>query len=877
LPSQFIWDENSNDRFLLSLSTPDAKQQCYNFMQREIECTDVGIDDAVSNVNKLLNFVTKGVIKKRQIKRSNHKRHFKRFKFNESCCNIRRQLHYVKNLKQRYPHNREIKEQFYEIKRVFEKSVKKNKSDVKEELLDKLNSFHDKDTQEYWNIFNQLRNNRALKRDCPISADHWVKYYKGLYHKAPDLDNDIIMQLKEAEINNVHNTSLDYDVTEKEMYDMIKSLKCKKAPGPDGIINEMLKCGKFYLVPIVQKLFNHIIQSGFFPKQWKKGFIINIHKDGVISEPNNYRGITLSSCLGKVFSLIMNARLVEFLNVKGIYSECQFGFRKDRRTTDSIYIIEKLMSHYRNVKKKLYIGFIDFLKVFDKVWRSALMYKLLNVGIGGRFYNILKNMYTDNVSAVKLNGAHTEYFDCSIGVRQGDGLSPTLFNVFINDVQSMFNADDSTPARYGNVKLGCLIYADDLVILSESPLGIQNSLNKLAMYCKRWKLEINISKSKIMIASSRTTKTDYIFTINGNELEKVKRYKYLGMYLSCNGSMQYAQEYLSDRAVKAWFSIRNGLYNQKVWPVNIYVKSFDTVIKPVALYGCEIWGQNIINTKDTKKYCMPKFDVSVPCERLHVKVCKQILRVPKKATNIAVLSELGRLPMYHDILSSMARYYARLESLTDNSLLKQVFTTSKILDNRTCIIMRYVESQLNYNSEHINFKVKSLCKTYVKDMKKHLKLYFENSFFSFMKSDSNKKLSTYKHIKNEYCRESYLACITDPYIRKEVTCLRISSHGLRIETGRYKNIDRENRICLICDTGVIEDELHFMMDCSKYRELRNKYLYPILLKLSNIYNYNEWEMFVNILSSTDKNVIISVANYIHNAMIERNNYVIKVM
>ncbi len=97
-----------------------------------------------------------------------------------------------------------------------------------------------------------------------------------------------------------------------------------------------------------------------------------------MSEPNNYRGITLSSCLGKLFSLIMNFRLVEYLNAHNIYSEYQFAFRKEHRTTNSVYIIDKVMSHYRSAKKKLYIGFIDFRKAFDKVWRSALMYKLLN-------------------------------------------------------------------------------------------------------------------------------------------------------------------------------------------------------------------------------------------------------------------------------------------------------------------------------------------------------------------------------------------------------------------------------------------------------------------------------------------------------------------
>ncbi len=101
------------------------------------------------------------------------------------------------------------------------------------------------------------------------------------------------------------------------------------------------------------------------------------------------------------------------------------------------------------------------------------------------------------------------------------------------------------------------------------------------------------------------------------------------------------QDHLEERAVKARYTIKNGLYNHKVWSVNIYIKSFERVIKPIVLYGCEKWGQNMINKKDSIMIKMPKFDISLPCERIHIRLCKQILRVHKKATNIAVLAELG--------------------------------------------------------------------------------------------------------------------------------------------------------------------------------------------------------------------------------------------
>ena len=755
---------------------------------------------------------------------------------------------------------------------MYEKAVKNNKNISKQELLSKMNQFHDRDTKKYWELFNSLKNVKTnSSKSSAISADEWVQYYKKLYRVEPDMDKDIIDCLVHREFENECQIHLDSEISVKEMYDKIRKLKNNKSPGPDGIINEILKCGKFYLVPLIRKLFNLIMESGCFPSVWKKGFIINIHKSGTIVDPNNYRGITLSSSLGKLLSLILNERLVRYLNSKNIYSEYQFGFRSDHRTTDSIFIINEIMGKYRNSKKRLYLGFIDFRKAFDKIWRAALLLKLLKIGIGGQFYKVIKNMYTQNLSAVKLDGVHAEYFDCPLGVRQGDGLSPTLFNVFINDVQDLFNCEDCHPAKYHGITIGCLLYADDLVIISESSSGLQASLDKLSEYCRQWKLEINVCKSKVMIASKRKVCSENNLLVNGEELEYVERYKYLGLYMTYNGSMQYAQAHLAERAVKAWHSVKNGLYNQKVWPVNIYVKSFDTVIKPITLYGCEIWGLNIINYKDTNRFHMPGFDVSMPGEKLHVRVCKQILRVSKKATNIACLAELGRLPLYADMIQSLVNYFVRLESLTKPSLIQKVYQQSKASHGRLTKVMEYLKDQVSY-PRHNAYTVD---RSFVLGMKAHIQSYFEKIFFYFMHSDKNKKLCTYRYIKEQYCCEQYLEHLTDPSIRKNVTSLRISSHRLNVERGRYKNIDRHKRVCKLCMSGMVEDEFHFIMQCKAYDDIRRRYLKEIID--GQFLMFSEWDIFVQILTSANRNVIVQYANYIYEAFKKRNYIIMNTM
>ena len=142
-------------------------------------------------------------------------------------------------------------------------------------------------------------------------------------------------------------------------------------------------------------------------------------------------------------------------------------------------------------------------------------------------------MYTNSKFAVKKNNVMSKLGDYKKGVRQGDGLSPLLFNVYINDIDQIFDESTSNPVVLESTKLNCLIYADDLLLLSESKEGLQSCLDSLQVYCDRWKLKINIDKTKVMLFSSRKIETSLLkFTFKGSEIEIVYKYKYLVSYVS---------------------------------------------------------------------------------------------------------------------------------------------------------------------------------------------------------------------------------------------------------------------------------------------------------------------------------------------------------
>ena len=142
-------------------------------------------------------------------------------------------------------------------------------------------------------------------------------------------------------------------IEEKELRFTINNLKLKKSPGYDRISNEMLKCTNSQGIKLLTKLFNKILKMGNFPEEWNYGLIKLIHKGNHIYDPNNYRGISLNSCHGKLFCTILYNRLATIFEQENIHCK-EVGFRKKHRTTDHVFILRKITRQYTTQSKILY-------------------------------------------------------------------------------------------------------------------------------------------------------------------------------------------------------------------------------------------------------------------------------------------------------------------------------------------------------------------------------------------------------------------------------------------------------------------------------------------------------------------------------------------
>ena len=160
----------------------------------------------------------------------------------------------------------------------------------------------------------------------------------------------------------------------------------------------------------------------------------------------------------------------------------QLGFLAGNRTSDAHIIINNLVRKYCHTKgQKIYSCFVDFAKAFDTIPRDILFKKLLSYGIRGRFFNIIKNIYTNDKACVKIRNKYTDVFEINQGVRQGCVLSPLLFNIFLSDLSKKLDSIDQK-VKINNYEISSLFWADDIVMFSESESGLKDMLWALEEY-----------------------------------------------------------------------------------------------------------------------------------------------------------------------------------------------------------------------------------------------------------------------------------------------------------------------------------------------------------------------------------------------------------
>ena len=199
-----------------------------------------------------------------------------------------------------------------------------------------------------------------------------------------------------------------------------------------------------------------------------------------------------------------------------------------------------------------------FLFLLDEPFSClATLNKLRDIGINGRFFNIIRSIYTNDSACVKIDQECTEHFTINQGVRQGCILSPLLFNIFMAGLAKKLNSLNKNMLEIGEMGINSLFWADDIVLLAESEGNLNELLSIVSIYCQENRLTINSKKTEILIFNKTGRLFRHKFILNGAKLENVREYKYLGFKFTPSGEIRTGLQDLRDRALKAFYSLKN--------------------------------------------------------------------------------------------------------------------------------------------------------------------------------------------------------------------------------------------------------------------------------------------------------------------------------
>ncbi|MEW8546755.1 MAG: reverse transcriptase family protein, partial [Candidatus Thiodiazotropha sp.] len=526
----------------------------------------------------------------------------------------------------------------------------------KEELINSRSN-----PTKFWKLIKQTR--ASKKTYDKIKGSEWHEHFRRLLYD--DSKDDI----SNFECTESENELFQCPISDAEVRKGIMKLKSGKSGGPDGIVSEMLRNTLLDICPVLVVLFNKIFDLGDFPEQWGGSIICPIHKKGPVDDPNNFRGISLIDVLNKVFTSILNERIKLWADSNQMIDEAQAGFRKGYSAIDNLFCLQAMAQKYLSKKNgRFYCLFVDFSKAFDTIDHAKLLTCLADRGVGGKLLKVLKSMYCKLRSCVQNNGRYTDFFTCNVGTRQGCILSPVLFSLFINELITDIKSKCSNGIFITQdiSDIYALLYADDIANCADTVISLQSQLNLVESFCARTGMRVNLNKTKIIVFRNggflrRNEKWFY----QGQRVETVSSYKYMGLLFTPKLSWTKAKEELAAQAKRALFTLYNVQNKLGSFSHVEAFKLFDTMIVPILTYAAEIWG----------------YEYSTPIEKVHDRFCSNFLKLPRYTFAALSRGDVGRMPLCYTYFCKTIKYWIRLTRMNNSRYPRQCYIMLKRLDD----------------------------------------------------------------------------------------------------------------------------------------------------------------------------------------------------
>ncbi|KAK3510349.1 hypothetical protein QTP70_004936 [Hemibagrus guttatus] len=353
-------------------------------------------------------------------------------------------------------------------------------------------------SRKFWQTVRCLRRGKQLSANTVyggggellVSTGDIVGWWKEYFEDLLNPTDTPSVEEPEAE-----DSEVDSFITQAEVTEVVQQLLGGKAPGVDEIRPEYLKSLDVVGLSWLTRLCNIAWRSGTVPLDWVTGVVVPLFKKGDWRVCSNYRGITLLSLPGKVYSRILERRVRPLVEPRIQEGHC--GFRPCRGTLDQLYTFHRVLEGLWEFAQPIHMCFVDLEKAFDRVPRGILWKVLWEYRVCGPLLRAVWSLYNRSRSLVRIASCKSDLFPVHVGLRQGCPLSPVLFIVFMDRISRRSQGPEGV--QFGDHRISSLIFADDVVLLAPSSLDLQHALGHFAAECEAAGMRVSTSKLEAMV------------------------------------------------------------------------------------------------------------------------------------------------------------------------------------------------------------------------------------------------------------------------------------------------------------------------------------------------------------------------------------------
>src|SRR3978361_1936150 len=570
-----------------------SKQEVKEKYVVELEETIKKQSSETGDIDEAWNRMKKGIIQAAEkqigIKRSSNKRGW----YDEECHDM---LSEKRKARQKWLNTSEQadRDNYEKVRKECNKRVRKKKRNWMEDEIKEIEKENrNKNTKVFYKKINKQnktyrgRIRGGRNKDGKVTEDAeeykkvWAEYFKELLNDSSPNEE---VEIEEDEGETVTEPTME------EVKEVINKSQKGKSPGKGGINMELIKYGGEELQKQIHLLIQKIWREEKMPEEWESGQIVTIHKKGDQRKCENYRGITLLNTAYKILSTIIQRRLADA--TKGIVGQYQCGFTRGRSTIDAIHIIKQIMEKAYESRIEMEMLFIDFERAFDSIRREKLMLALKELGIEPKLRRLVQMTMRETVVSIKTLKGETEEFKIFKGVRQGDSLSATLFNLALEYVTRNINKG-TVRTRGGQL----VAYADDIVLITKRRRTMKEMLEEITEEGGKMGLKLNEDKTKIMRLGKKAEGER--IRIGGFSSEVVEKFKYLGVMVSNTGVRETEIEAKIQSANRAFHANRKVL-KSKILGKKTKIKMYTTMIRPILMYDAETMTMTKKNEEDLR-------------------------------------------------------------------------------------------------------------------------------------------------------------------------------------------------------------------------------------------------------------------------------------